>query len=289
VDLMKLGVEAPEALIDLRRLPLDYVRADGGSVRIGAMVRNTDLAYHPLVQDRYPVLSQAILSGATPQLRNMATVGGNLMQRTRCAYFRSPDLPCNKRAPGSGCGALKGIHRNHAVLGTSDQCIATHPSDLCVALVALDAIVHIEGRGGKRSVALEEFYLLPRETPERETVLAHHELITEVEIPVRYARRSHYLKVRERASYEFALTSAAVALDLEHGVIRSARLALGGVGTVPWRLKTVERTLAGREATTAVFREAAEEALTGAKANPQNAFKIELAKATLVRALETVA
>src|SRR5262249_30792659 len=236
LDLMKLGVEAPATVVDVNRLPLSRIEEQGGGLRIGALVSNTDLAYHEAVRRRYPVLSQAILSGATPQLRNMATVGGNLMQRTRCTYFRDGVSPCNKRVPGSGCAALDGFNRSHAVLGTSEQCIASNPSDMCVALAILDAVVHVRGREGTRTIPFNEFHLLPGDTPERETVLEHGELITAVELPAAsFAARSHYLKVRDRASYEFALASAAVALEVEDGVIRTARLALGGVATRPWR------------------------------------------------------
>jgi xanthine dehydrogenase YagS FAD-binding subunit len=235
------------------------------------------------------MLSEALLSGASPQLRNMATVGGNIMQRTRCLYFRDPELPCNKREPNTGCGALDGFNRMHAVLGTSAKCIATHPSDMCVALVALDAIVHIEGAAGQRSVPLLDFHLLPGDTPERETVLQHGELITAVEIPdLPFARRSTYLKVRDRASYEFALTSAAVAVEVKEGKIHAARVALGGVGTKPWRAHGAERALVGSAPRESVYRQAAEAALADAKPREQNKFKIELAKETIVRALEQV-
>lgn len=289
IDLMKQRVELPDALIDINRLPLAEIEEQGGALHIGAMVRNSDLADHPAVRSRYPMLSQALLSGASPQLRNMATVGGNIMQRTRCPYFRDPELPCNKREPNTGCGAIAGYHRMHAILGASDKCIAVHPSDMCVALVALDAIVHMESTAGKRSVPLLEFHLLPGDTPEEETVLQRGELITAVEIPdLPFARRSTYLKVRDRASYEFALTSAAVAIEVKDGKIRAARVALGGVGTKPWRAYEAERVLVDSAPRGSVYRQAAEAALAGARPGSQNKFKLELAKETIVRALEQV-
>jgi len=260
-------------------------------VRIGANVRNSDLADDATIRRRYPVLSEALLSGASPQIRNMATVGGNLMQRTRCYYFRDTAYPCNKRAPGSGCAALDGFNRIHAVLGTSGRCIATHPGDMPVALVALDAVVHTLGKNGRRrAIPLADFYVPYGEDPARESVLAHGELITAVELPaVPWLARSCYLKVRDRASYEFALASAAVALDLSGRTIRAARVALGGVGTKPWRSPEAEAALAGRPAEEATFRAAAEAALEGARPRKHNAFKVELAKRTLARALATAA
>jgi xanthine dehydrogenase YagS FAD-binding subunit len=271
IDLMKLHVERPETLVDVNRLPLDRIeeRPDGG-LRVGALVRNSDMAHHPLVRERYPVLCQALLSGASGQIRNMATTGGNLLQRTRCYYFRDTASACNKREPGSGCPAIDGHNRIHAVLGGSDRCIATHPSDMCVALVALDAIVHLEARGGaRRAVPLTEFYLLPGDRPDRENVLAPGELITAVDLPpAPVARHSVYLKIRDRASYAFALASAAVALGIQNGAIADARIALGGVGTRPWRATDAEDI-----------------ALADAVPRAHNGFKIELAKRTLVRAL----
>jgi xanthine dehydrogenase YagS FAD-binding subunit len=261
---------------------------DGG-LRIGALVRNSDLAWSTVVKERYPVLSEALLAGASGQIRNMASVGGNLMQRTRCYYFRDTAMPCNKREPGSGCSAIEGHNRIHAVLGTSNQCIATSPGDMPVALVALDATVRVSGPQGERTIPLVDFHLLPGAHPERETVLRQGEMITAVDVPaLPWARRSHYRKVRDRASYAFALASAAVALDLDGTRIRNARVALGGVGTKPWRSPEAERALVGQPATPAAFRAAAEEALRGAKGYQENAFKIELAKRTLVRALTTV-
>jgi xanthine dehydrogenase YagS FAD-binding subunit len=289
LDLMKLRVESPAQLVDINAVPLNKIEATDGGLRVGALVSNTDLAYHDAVRKDFPALSEALLSGASPQLRNMASVGGNLMQRTRCYYFRDGISPCNKRKPGSGCAALEGFNRIHAVLGGSDQCIATHPSDMAVALVALDAVVKVRGPKGERSIKAADFHLLPGDKPERETALEHGELITAVELtrsPL--AARSHYLKVRDRASYEFALASAAVALEVKDGVIRAARLALGGVATKPWRATEAEKALVGQKPTEAVFAAAAKAALKDAKPQKYNGFKIELAQRTIVRALTTV-
>ncbi len=296
VDLMKLDVETPRRLIDINALAvtepsLAQVRAlpDGG-VRIGALVRNSDLAWDTTIKERFPVLSEALLSGASGQLRNMATTGGNLLQRTRCYYFRDVAMPCNKREPGSGCSAIGGHTRIHAVLGTSSKCIATSPGDMPVAMIALGAIVHVRGPQGERTIPLTSFYVTPGERPERENVLKHGEMITAVDIPaLGFGRLSHYRKVRDRASYAFALASAAVALDVSGGKVRDVRIALGGVATVPWRSTAAENALKGKPATTAAFRAAAEVALSGAVSHGDNAFKIELAKRTLVRALSTVA
>jgi xanthine dehydrogenase YagS FAD-binding subunit len=292
LDLMKLGVETPSRIVDLNRLPLDQIaELPGGGLRIGAMARNSDLAHDEKVRSRYPLLSQALLAGASPQLRNMATTAGNLMQRTRCPYFRDTATRCNKRRPGSGCDALEGVNRGHAILGTSESCIATHPSDLCVALAALDAVVRVRGRGSERTIPFADFHLLPGDHPERETALRSDELIVAVDVPrLDFARRSLYLKVRDRASYSFALASVAVALDLEGGrMISEARVALGGVGTRPWRSREAERALAGKAPGAAAYRAAAEAALADARPHRHNAFKVELAKRTLVRALERVA
>jgi xanthine dehydrogenase YagS FAD-binding subunit len=292
VDLLRLEVETPDRLVDINALPLARIETlPGGGVRIGAMVRNSDLANHPAIRQRYPVLSEALLSGASPQLRNMATVGGNLMQRTRCYYFRDTTYPCNKRAPGSGCAALEGFNRIHAVLGTSEKCIATHPGDMPVALAALDAVVHTRRPDGReRAIPLTEFHVPYGEDPARESVLEHGELITAVELPaIPWFARSHYLKVRDRASYEFALASAAVALDLDGNSIRAARVALGGVGTKPWRSPEAEQALAGKKAAEAAYRAAAEAALRGARPQKDNGFKVELAKRTLARALAVAA
>jgi xanthine dehydrogenase YagS FAD-binding subunit len=287
VDLMKLHVEQPAVLIDITALPLARIEElpDGG-VRVGAMVRNSDMAHHELIHARYPMLSQAILAGASPQIRNMATTGGNLRQRTRCSYFRDPAMPCNKREPGSGCPAIDGYNRMHAILGTSDQCIATHPSDMCVALTALDATVQIHGPRGPRAVPFAEFHQVPNDHPEREHALDAGELIVSVDIPpLPFATRSVYVKVRDRASYAFALASAAVALDFREGLIHDARIALGGVATKPWRTREAERALVGQPAAAGTFRAAAELATAGAVPRRYNAFKVELAKRTLVRAL----
>jgi xanthine dehydrogenase YagS FAD-binding subunit len=290
LDLMKCGVAAPAALIDISRLPLARIERNERRIRIGALVRNAEAAHDPHVTRELPVLSQAFLAGASPQLRNMATVGGNLLQRTRCPYFRDPGSACNKRRGGSGCDALEGTHRMHAILGTSEACIATHPSDAAVALVALDAVVEIEGPSGSRRVPLEEFYALPGETPWIENVLAPNELITAVEIPLGPARRSStYLKVRDRASYEFALVSVAAGLDVEDGRVVAARLALGGVGTVPWRARGAEREVVGRAPDETAFRAAARVALAGALPRRDNAFKVTLAQNAIVRALREAA
>jgi xanthine dehydrogenase YagS FAD-binding subunit len=289
IDLMKLRVESPALLVDVNGLPLNKIEELQGLFRIGALVSNTDLAYHDGVRKRFPVLSEALLSGASPQLRNMASVGGNLMQRTRCYYFRDGIAPCNKREPGSGCAALEGYNRIHAVLGVSDQCIATHPSDMAVALVALEAVVKVRGPKGERSIKATDFHLLPDDHPERETALEHGELITGVELTQSpLAARSHYLKVRDRASYEFALASAAVALEITDGVIRAARLALGGVATKPWRAFDAEKALVGQKPTEALFIAAAQTALKDAKPHKDNGFKIELAQRTIIRALTVV-
>jgi xanthine dehydrogenase YagS FAD-binding subunit len=293
IDLMKMGVETPSQLIDINRLPLTRIEElpSGKGVRVGALVRNSDMAEHPLITSRYPVLSQAVLAGASPQLRNLATTGGNLLQRTRCYYFYDPAFPaCNKRKPGSGCGALDGFNRIHAILGQSDQCIATHPSDMCVAMVALDAVVRVQGPKGEREIPFADFHRLPGNTPDQETNLAHDELITAVDLPtIPFATRSHYLKVRDRASYAFALVSVAAILDLDGQNIRSARIALGGVAHKPWRALKAEKQLAGKTAGEPAFRSAAEAELADAKGDKYNSFKIEMAKRAIVRALNTVA
>jgi xanthine dehydrogenase YagS FAD-binding subunit len=293
IDLMKMGVETPAQLIDITRLPLAQVEElpDGRGVRIGALARNSDVAEHALIKSQYPVLSEALLAGASPQLRNMATVGGNLLQRTRCYYFYDPAFPaCNKRNPGSGCGALEGYNRIHAILGQSEHCIATHPSDMCVALASLDAVVRVRGPRGEREIAFADFHRLPVDTPEHETNLAADELITAVDLPVSiFAARSHYLKVRDRASYAFALVSVAAALELEQSSIKAARIALGGVAHKPWRAHEAEEHLVGKRADETSFLSAAEAALAGAKGYRHNTFKIELAKRTIVRALSHVA
>jgi xanthine dehydrogenase YagS FAD-binding subunit len=294
IDLMKMGVETPAQLIDLTRLPLAQVEElpDGKGVRIGALARNSDVAEHALIQQRYPVLSQAFLAGASPQLRNMATVGGNLLQRTRCYYFYDPAFPkCNKRNPGSGCGAIDGYNRIHAILGQSEQCIATNPSDMNVALAALDAIVRVQGAKGEREIPIANFHRLPGATPNIETNLQPDELITAVDLPAMpFATRSHYLKVRDRASYAFAIVSVAAILDLRaDGAINGVRIALGGVAHKPWRALEAEKNLIGKKADENSFRAAAETALAGAKGYKHNSFKIELAKRSIVRALNTAA
>ncbi len=288
VDLMKLSVERPPVLVDITSLPMARVETlPGGGLKIGAMVRNSDLAYHPTVQKDYAVLSEALLSGASPQLRNMATTGGNLLQRTRCPYFRDPSSGgCNKRNPGTGCSAIEGHHRMMAVLGTSESCIATHPSDMSVAMTALEAVIHIQGLKGARTVAIGEFYKLPGETPHLENALEPGELITAVELPPPAPGKQVYLKLRDRASYEFALASAAVVAHVEGGHIRHVRVALGGVGTRPWRSHEAEAVLMGKAATPATFKLAAEAALKGAKPRPENAFKVELSRRCVARALK---
>jgi xanthine dehydrogenase YagS FAD-binding subunit len=288
IDLMKLNVEQPHTLIDLNRLPLGNVETlpDGG-LKIGAMVRNSDLAHHPAVLRDYPVLSQALLSGASAQLRNKATTSGNLLQRTRCMYFRDTAMPCNKREPGSGCGAINGANRMMAILGTSEHCIATNPSDMNVALTALEATIHIQNGQATRSVPINEFYVLPGDAPQRETVLEPGDLITHVTLPAPVANsKSLYLKLRDRASYEFALASAAVIVKIENNQLSYARVALGGVGTKPWRSKEAEQALAGATLSESSFRNAAEAALHGARPQSQNGFKIELAKRCLTHALK---
>ena len=294
VDLMKMGVEQPTQLVDINRLPLAQIEElpRGAGVRIGGLARNSDVAEHPLIVQRYPVLSQALLAGASPQLRNMATTGGNLLQRTRCYYFYDPAfVMCNKRNPGSGCGALKGFNRIHAILGQSDQCIATNPSDMSVALAALDAVVRVQGPDGERLIPMADFHRLPGNTPNLDTNLRAEELITAVDLPaLPPTTRSSYLKMRDRASYAFALVSVAAVLDLRPDrTINAARIALGGVAHKPWRATKAEESLVGQRADDETFRRAAEAALIGAKAYKHNAFKIKLAKRSVVRALATAA
>jgi len=294
VDLMKLSVETPSGLVDINLLPLDKIEPlPGGGLRIGAMVRNSDLAWNDTVKKDYAVLSEALLSGASPQLRNMATTGGNLLQRTRCAYFREPSAGtaggygCNKRTPGTGCAALEGFNRTHAILGTSDHCIATHPSDMCVAMAALEATILVEGPKGKRTIPFAEFHKLPGDTPNIENALEPGELVTYVDLPKPVeGAKSVYLKLRDRASYEFALASAAVVAKVEGGRIRYVRVAMGGVGTRPWRSHEAEAALLGKSVDAAHFRAAAEAALKDAKPRTDNAFKVELAKRCLVRTLK---
>lgn len=290
LDLMKLHVEAPTQLVDVNALPLGRIETTPQGLRIGAMARNSDVAYDARVKEKFPALSQALLAGASPQLRNMATVGGNLMQRTRCSYFRDATQPCNKRVPRSGCSAIGGYTRMHAVLGTSENCIAANPSDMAVALVALDATVVVQSLHAERTIPIAQFHRLPADRPEQDTVLLPGELIVAVDVPDRaFAARSTYLKVRDRASYAFALVSAAVALDVEGGRVHDVRIALGGVGTKPWRSREAEALLRGKPADELRFKAAAESALRAAKSSGENAFKIELAKRVLIRALQQVA
>jgi xanthine dehydrogenase YagS FAD-binding subunit len=291
VDLLRQGVVMPSGLVDINELPLKQIESlsDGG-LRIGALARMSEVAEVPAVVERFPVIAQALLLGASAQLRHMASMGGNLLQRVRCSYFRDVSSPCNKREPGSGCAALDGFNRGHAILGTSQQCIATHPSDLAVALVALDALVHIDGPNGERTIPIDDFFLLPGTTPHREHPLSHGELIVAIEVPaLPMARQSLYLKIRDRSSYEFALASVAVALQLDGSVIRDVRLALGGIATKPWRARRAEQILLGASAERASFLRAAREELSAAVPHRFNAFKIELAERTIVRALETIA
>jgi xanthine dehydrogenase YagS FAD-binding subunit len=291
VDLMKDDVERPTRLIDISRLPLDRVEETaGGGLLIGALVPNTDLAYHPLVEQRYPVLSSAILAGASQQLRNMASTGGNLLQRTRCAYFYDTATPCNKRVPGSGCSAIDGLNRGHAILGTSEACIAVHPSDMCVALRVLDATVHVAGPSGERAIPFADFHRLPGDTPHRDTNLARDEMVTAVELPQKgFAGNYTYLKIRDRLSYAFALVSVAAAIELDGDTIREARFALGGVAHKPWRDGEAEAALNGQPARPETFRRAADILLRGARGYAHNAFKIELARRSVVRALTQAA
>lgn len=287
VDLMRENIEQPDTLIDIARLPLTEIEElPNGGLRIGATVRNNHLAADDVVRKRYPVLSQAILMGASAQLRNMATTGGNLMQRTRCYYFYDSAAHCNKRVPGSGCDAIDGFNRIHAILGTSPECIATHPSDMCVAMAALDAVVRVSGPSGERTIPLVDFHRLPGDTPYFDTNLKSDELITAVDLPaLSFGRRSLYRKVRDRASYAFAIVSVAAALDINNGVIQQVRIALGGVAHKPWRALAAEQYLVGKTPDEASFREAAELELEGAKPSRHNGFKIELAKRTITGAL----
>jgi xanthine dehydrogenase YagS FAD-binding subunit len=292
LDLMKGAITSPERIVDISRLPeLNRIeRLDDGGLRIGALVRNADLAHDAAFAKAYPAVAEALLSGASAQLRNAATVGGNLLQRTRCSYFYDTASACNKREPGAGCAALGGENRLHAVLGWSDACIATHPSDFCVPLVALDAVVEIEGKKGRRHVTLEEFHRLPGETPQRENALEPGDLIVAVRLPAEaaaFAANARYLKVRERTSYAFAVVSAAAALVVDGGKIRAARLALGGVAAKPWRARSAEAVLLGADANAATFASAADAALADASPSGDNAFKIELARRIVVRALKS--
>lgn len=288
LDLMKEDVARPAELVDINRLTLTQIKtANGGGVSIGALAKNTDTANHPLVRQNYPLLTQAILAGASGQIRNMATNGGNLMQRTRCSYFYDTAMPCNKREPNSGCGAMEGINRMHAIFGWSEKCIAVMPSDMCVALAALDATVKVQGADGKeRSIPFADFHRLPENSPEKDNNLAHGELITAIEIPKNnFAAKSYYVKVRDRASYAFALISVAAALEMNGTKIKQARVAMGGVAHKPWRALETEKFLVGKEATEEVFKQAAEAEMKNAKAFEHNKFKIELGRRAIVRAL----
>jgi xanthine dehydrogenase YagS FAD-binding subunit len=291
LDLMKGGIERPVRLVDVTHLPLDGMQElPGGGLRIGALARNSDVAVDPRVRERYPLLSQALLSGASPQLRNMATVGGNLLQRTRCNYFYDTGFTaCNKRDPGSGCAALEGYTRQHAILGANDRCIAVHPSDMCVALVALDAVVRVRGSKGEREIPMTAFHRLPGDTPHKDVNLEHGELITAVDLPASSFNKAFYLKVRDRASYAFALVSVAAALEMQGNTVKTARIALGGVAHKPWRAVRTEEMLTGRTLESARLREAAEAALAEAKPIRGNAFKVELARRSIVRAIQEAA
>lgn len=291
LDLMKENLTRPSQLIDITRLPLaDIEETPQGGLRIGALVSNADLAWHPLVEQRYPLLSQAILAGASPQLRNMASTGGNLLQRTRCYYFYDATTPCNKREPGSGCPARDGLNRIHAILGHSEACIAVHPSDMCVALAALEAVVHVQGPQGGRQIAFADFHRLPGDTPEQDNTLTDGELITAVELPPQdFSAHSRYLKVRDRASYAFALVSVAAALDMDGAGIKKARIAMGGVAHKPWRRAEAEAVLVGKAPDAAAFEVAADILLEGASGFEHNAFKIELGRRAIVRALSDAA
>ena len=288
LDLMKEGVENPSALVDVLRLNLSQIRELKGGVSIGALARNTDTANHPIIRQNYPLLSQAILAGASGQIRNMATNGGNLMQRTRCQYFYDTAMPCNKREPGTGCGAREGINRIHAVLGYSEQCVATYPGDMANALYALDAVVRVRGTNGQeRTIPINDFHRLPGDQPEKDNNLAHGELITAIELPKSpFAAKSYYLKVRDRASYAFALVSVAAALEMSGDKIKSARVVLGSVAHKPWRSSEAEAVLTGGKADEKTFRQAAEAALKDAKPLKHNAYKVELGKRAVIRALE---
>lgn len=290
IDLMKMNVQSPAHLIDINRLDLKKIEQTATGLRIGALASNSEVAVHPLIRENYPVLSEALLAGASPQLRNMATVGGNLMQRTRCYYFMDTAFPCNKREPGTGCPAIPGYNRIHAILGANDKCIATHPSDMCVALAALDAVIHVEGPKGARQILITEFHRLPGDTPHLDTNLHADELIVAVDLPASTtARHSRYLKLRDRAQYAFALVSVAAALEIKSGRIAAARLALGGVAHKPWRALDAEKVLTGAQANAATYVAAAEAAVKGAQPQKHNAFKVEMAKRAVARILNEVA
>lgn len=287
LDLMKEDLERPDTLVDLSRLKLSEIKPLRGGVSIGALASNTETANHPLIRSNYPLLTQAIVAGASPQLRNMATNGGNLLQRTRCQYFYDTAMPCNKRDPGTGCGAREGLNRIHAILGWSESCVATYPGDMANALHALDAVIRVrDPRGRERSIPIDDFHRLPGDAPQRDTNLEQGDLIVAIELPKsHHAKHSHYLKVRDRASYAFALVAVAAAMELDRGVVRNPRIVLGGVAHTPWRSSEAEAALGGRRASEAAFREVAEIALRGARPLEHNAYKVELAKRAIVRAL----
>ncbi|HEY4335277.1 MAG TPA: xanthine dehydrogenase family protein subunit M, partial [Puia sp.] len=290
IDLMKMGVVRPERLVDINPLPMKAIEKTPHGLRLGALATNSDVADHPLVLQDYPLLALALNAGASPQLRNMATVGGNMMQRTRCNYFFDTAMPCNKRAPGTGCGALEGYNRMHALFGASEHCIAVHPSDMCVAMVALDAVVHVRGPMGERTIPFGEFHRLPGDHPEKDNTLDRTELITAVELPAAAAAfkgHVHYLKVRDRSSYAFALVSVAAALEIDGSTIRNARLAMGGVAHKPWRLHAAEDFLKGKTVSDEIFTQAAKLAMQGAKAYQYNKFKLTLAPNAILLALKT--
>jgi xanthine dehydrogenase YagS FAD-binding subunit len=290
IDLMKMGVVMPERLVDINGLPLKGVEKTAAGLRIGALATNSEVADHPLVLTSYPLLSLAINAGASPQLRNMATVGGNMMQRTRCNYFFDTAMPCNKRVPGSGCGALNGYNRMHALFGASDQCIAVNPSDMCVAMVALDAVVHVKGPKGERTIKFVDFHRLPGEQPEKDNTLERGELIMAVDLPasaMAFNRHVNYLKIRDRSSYAFALVSVAAALNMNGSTISAARLAMGGVAHKPWRLHAAEDFLKGKPVSDELFTQAAKLAMQGAKAYPYNKFKLTMAPNAIFQALKT--
>lgn len=290
IDLMKKGVMAPEKLVDINNLPLSKIEQANGILHIGALALNSDVAENKLVMEKQPLISMALKSGASPQLRNMATVGGNMMQRTRCYYFYDTAMPCNKRQPGTGCGALEGINRMHAIFGASDACIAVHPSDMCVALAALDAVVLVTGLKGSRRIPFTEFHRLPGDKPQVDNTLKRGELITAVEIPDNlFGKHVHYLKIRDRASYAFALVSVAAALEVDNNTIKSARIAMGGVAHKPWRLAEAEKSLIGKPLSEASFAQAAQTAMKDAKAYKYNAFKLKMAPNAITQALKTAA
>jgi xanthine dehydrogenase YagS FAD-binding subunit len=290
VDLMKKGVSNPQKLIGIAHLDLNKIEKKNNKIIIGAMALNSDVADDEMINEEFPLLALALKAGASPQIRNMATIGGNLMQRTRCPYFNSIDMPCNKREPGSGCGALKGYNRMHAIFGASDKCIAVHPSDMCVALAALDATVNVTGAKGKRNIKFSQFHRLPGDLPQHDNTLAKGELITSIEVQVNdFTKNVHYLKVRDRSSYAFALVSVAAALDVDNGMIKDARLAMGGVAHKPWRLTETENFLKGKKASEAVFREAGELSVKNAKGYGYNNFKVKLSANSIADALNTAA